>query len=126
MALYTTVSLSLLLLAGCDESKHMAHGYALRLSEECTSSELKASRLDLHTDGTYDQHHELVNGNVLDVRGQHWSFNRETVKFDSFRLIYKTTIIISDQGTQASLQATISHPQALTFPGSRCVYQGPK
>jgi hypothetical protein len=104
----------------------MAHGYALVPSEECPSSELKLSRLVLHPDRTYDQHHEPVNGKIVDITGQHWSFSRRTVKLDNFRIVTKPNLRISEQGTQTSFQAVTSHPQTLAFPGSRCVYQGPK
>jgi len=104
----------------------MVHGYALVPSNECPSSELKLSRLVLHRDGTYDQHHELLNGKIIDVTSQHWSFSRRTVMLDNFRIVTKPTLRISEPGTQTSFQAVTSHPQMLVFAGSQCIYEGPK
>ncbi len=104
----------------------MIHGYALVPSNECPSSALKLSRLVLHPDGTYDQHHELINGKIIDVTSQHWSFSRRTVKPDNFRIVTKPKLTISELGMQTSFQAVTSHPQMLVFPGSQCIYDGPK
>jgi hypothetical protein len=111
---------------GCNKSRNLVGRYALVPTDRCLSHELKSSHLALHADGTYDQRHELVNGEVVQIVGQQWSYDGNMVKLENFRIVTKPDVRLTIRGAEVQLNAVTSHPQALSFGDSRCVYQGPK
>src|SRR6266496_1297714 len=122
-----TAAIALLLWfgVGCNKSRKMVGPYALLPADDCPSHELKLSHLVLHADGTYDQRHQLVNGEILEVVGRRWSYSRKIVKLEDFRIATKPDLRLTPEGAEVQLNAVTSHPHALTFPNSRCFYEGP-
>ena len=112
---------AVIFLLGCPSPSRLEGPYAL-VESGCDSTTIHKSHLLLKSDGTYDQHHELKNGQVIDVVGQRWRFHNGVVELDGFRLDgtgeHKPTIV--------RVEADARRPPYIKLPNSNCYYTGPK
>jgi hypothetical protein len=121
------VAASLLLsTAACDSSRRMVGPYTLVRTDECKTKDIRFSHLVLKPDGTYDQTHELTNGEIFYINGEHWTYSRNTIHLRNFHVSLRQELEVEKTGTDVSLKADPSRPPFISLPNSKCYYGGPK
>lgn len=114
------------MIQACRPSSRMAGPYTLIMEDRCQSDGILSSHLVLHSDGTYDQTHELARGDSLRIDGNHWTYSDGAVHLDGFRLIAQPVLRVNDKAENVLLDGDPSRPPLLRFRDSRCFYMGPK
>jgi hypothetical protein len=108
-------------LSACPSPSRLEGPYGL-VENGCDSTAIHKSHLQLKSDGTYDQHHELKNGQVIDVMGQRWRFHSGAVELEGFRLDGTG----EHKATTVRVKADPRRPPYIKLPNSNCYYTGPK
>ena len=121
------IAASLLLpTVACDSSRRMVGPYTLVRADDCKAIDIRSSHLVLKSDGTYDQTHELTNGEIFHVNGEHWTYSQRTIYLKNFHISLRQGPLLDKNGTDVSLKAHPSRPPFISLPNSTCYYGGPK
>jgi hypothetical protein len=121
------IAASLLLPAvACDSSRRMVGPYTLVNGDNCKTKDIRSSHLVLKPDGTYDQTHELSNGEIVRINGEHWTYSRHTIQLRNFHVSLRQEPQMDKNGADVSLKADPSRPPFISLPNSKCYYGGPK
>ena len=125
------VVLVLAIAMGCDGSKRLFGPYVLDHRDtgtltNCELGDVRSSHLVLYPDGTYDQIHEMTNGETSKLKGERWTYSGGVAHLKNFQLVMNGSLHMASVGADADLKADPVRPPILLIPSSHCYYTGPK
>ena len=124
----------LLCLCGCrktalngDHPRELVGIWQMLIRSDCKDLGLKSENLELHPDGTFDQHVTAVDGRHVDVKGEHWKFvPNHSIQFNrrhDFLILQTGSSLWGSPQDEVLTLELGSPPVVLINPPSDCVYQ---